>query len=81
MPFKFSILAFKFLEFLRKSFQAEVHNQSNAARQFFASYIFLERLLPVVKENNYNGNPTCNLFGFETIKGGVVIRPNLIGHC
>ena len=34
--------------------------------------------LLVVNESNYN--PTCILSGSESIRGVVVIRPNLIGH-
>ena len=42
----------------------------------FRYYLFLERLLIVVNENN--GNPTCSLLGSELVRREEVI--NLIGH-
>ena len=76
--FKICQIFEEFLMFLTQLFEAEVHNpKSRSAMEYglsvYANYLFLE--------NNYNGNPTCSLFGFETIRSGGVIRPNLIGHC
>ena len=43
----------------------------------FPSYLFLERLLLEVNEDN--GNRTCSLLSFEPIRNVVIIRANLIG--